>query len=93
MALKAVESISSTAPAEPGHARTAQRVRRSVTPVSKVAARTTAPREAVFSQARERDSYAVTAVADIIDRSVNAGIARFTLGLSPAALAESQPGA
>ena len=33
-----------------------------------------------------RDSYAVTAIADIIDRSIHATAARFTLGLSPAAL-------
>ena len=36
-----------------------------------------------------RDSYAVTAVADIVDRSLHATIARFTLGLSPAALAKA----
>ena len=36
-----------------------------------------------------RDSYAVTAVADIIDRSLHATIARFTSGLSPAALAKA----
>ena len=36
-----------------------------------------------------RDSYAVTAVADIIDRSLHATIARFTFGLSPAALAKA----
>ena len=36
-----------------------------------------------------RDSYAVTAVADIIDRSLHATIARFTLGLSPAALTKA----
>jgi poly[(R)-3-hydroxyalkanoate] polymerase subunit PhaC len=40
-------------------------------------------------QADGRDSYAVTAVADIIDRSLHATIARFTLGLSPAALAKA----
>ena len=34
----------------------------------------------------ERDSYATTALADIIDRSLHATIARFTGGLSPAAL-------
>jgi polyhydroxyalkanoate synthase subunit PhaC len=34
-----------------------------------------------------RDSYAVTALADITDRSLHAALARFTLGLSPAALA------
>jgi len=37
----------------------------------------------------ERDSYAVTALADIIDRSTHASVARFTAGLSPAALAEA----
>ena len=36
-----------------------------------------------------RDSYAVTAIADITDRSLHAAIARFTAGLSPAALAEA----
>jgi polyhydroxyalkanoate synthase len=36
-----------------------------------------------------RDSYAVTAFADIVDRSLHATAARFTMGLSPAALAES----
>ena len=40
-------------------------------------------------QADGRDSYAVTAVADIIDRSLHATIARFTLGLSPAALSKA----
>ena len=35
------------------------------------------------------NSYAVTAVAEIIDRSLHATIARFTLGLSPAALAKA----
>jgi polyhydroxyalkanoate synthase subunit PhaC len=34
-----------------------------------------------------RDSYAVTALADITDRSLHAALARFSLGLSPAALA------
>jgi len=36
-----------------------------------------------------RDSYAVTALADIIDRSLHAAMARFTAGLSPASLAEA----
>jgi polyhydroxyalkanoate synthase len=36
-----------------------------------------------------RDSYAVTAFADIVDRSLHATIARFTFGLSPAALAKA----
>ena len=38
---------------------------------------------------RDRDSYAVTSFADIIDRSLHATAARFTMGLSPAALAEA----
>ena len=36
-----------------------------------------------------RDSYAATAVADVIDRSLHATIARFTFGLSPAALTKA----
>jgi polyhydroxyalkanoate synthase len=38
------------------------------------------------SDAADRDSYATTAVADITDRSLHAAVARFTSGLSPAAL-------
>lgn len=34
----------------------------------------------------EQDSYAATALSDVIDRSLHATMARFTLGLSPAAL-------
>jgi polyhydroxyalkanoate synthase subunit PhaC len=34
----------------------------------------------------DRDSYSVTALADITDRSLHAAVARFTGGLSPAAL-------
>ena len=36
-----------------------------------------------------RDSYAVTALADVLDRSLHAVIARFTAGLSPAAMAHA----
>ena len=36
-----------------------------------------------------RDSYASTAFADVIDRSMHAGIARFTTGLSPIALIDA----
>ena len=36
-----------------------------------------------------RDSYAVTAFAEIVDRSLHATVARFTMGLSPAAFAEA----
>src|SRR5262245_58243953 len=41
------------------------------------------------SQIDARDSFAVTALADIIDRSLHAAVARFTAGLSPAALAHA----
>jgi Poly-beta-hydroxybutyrate polymerase N terminal len=37
----------------------------------------------------ERDSYVVTAFADVLDRSLHAAAARFTAGLSPAALAHA----
>lgn len=36
-----------------------------------------------------RDSYAVTALSDILDRSLHAAAARLTVGLSPAALTEA----
>lgn len=35
----------------------------------------------------ERDSYAATALGEVIDRSLHASLARFTAGISPAALA------
>jgi polyhydroxyalkanoate synthase len=41
---------------------------------------------AKISESKDRDSYATTAIADITDRSLHAGVARFTAGLSPAAL-------
>jgi Poly-beta-hydroxybutyrate polymerase N terminal len=37
----------------------------------------------------DRDTYAVTAFADIVDRSSHAALARLTMGLSPAAFAEA----
>ncbi len=40
-------------------------------------------------EAEDRDSYSVTALADVTDRSLHAAIARFTGGLSPAALAQA----
>ena len=49
-----------------------------------------APRPAAAETGREngndRDTYAVTAFGDIVDRSLDAATARFTAGLSPAAL-------
>ncbi len=41
------------------------------------------------SQPEDRDSYSVTALADITDRALHAATARFTAGISPAALAEA----
>ena len=41
------------------------------------------------SQQQDRDSYTVTALADITDRALHAATARFTGGISPAALAEA----
>ncbi len=41
------------------------------------------------SQQQDRDSYSVTALADITDRALHAATARFTAGISPAALAEA----
>ena len=38
---------------------------------------------------QDHDSYSVTALADITDRSLHAAIARFTAGMSPASLVEA----
>jgi polyhydroxyalkanoate synthase len=48
-----------------------------------------APRQSLVGLPFERDSYAATALGDVLDRSVHAATARFTGGLSPAALAEA----
>lgn len=47
------------------------------------------PPPSVTTETSDRDSYAVTAIADITDRSLHAAVARFTNGLSPAALADA----
>ena len=47
------------------------------------------PRPSLVGLPFERDSYAATALGDVLDRSVHAATARFTGGLSPAALAEA----
>ena len=61
--------------------------------VAAVASKVPASEKVASSPSRgggaDHDSYAVTALADIIDRSVHASIARLTSGLSPAALAEA----
>ena len=46
----------------------------------------TAPARAAVAASDDRDPYTVTAFADVTDRSIHAAIARFTGGLSPAAL-------
>jgi polyhydroxyalkanoate synthase len=45
-----------------------------------------APAPGTPAASKDRDSYATTAFADITDRSLHAAVARFTAGLSPAAL-------
>jgi len=47
------------------------------------------PRPFPLPEIPERDSYASTAFADVADRSYHAAIARFTRGLSPAALGQA----
>ena len=51
--------------------------------------RTPSAEQGQASQIDARDSFAVTALADIVDRSLHAAVARFTVGLSPAALAHA----
>jgi len=43
----------------------------------------------LVAEPQERDSYSITAFADITDRSLHAAAARFTGGLSPAALTQA----
>ena len=47
------------------------------------------PAATMRPQLEERDSYSVTALADVTDRSLHAAVARFTGGLSPASLANA----
>ncbi|HEY6993244.1 MAG TPA: alpha/beta fold hydrolase [Xanthobacteraceae bacterium] len=75
----------------------ADRVRRrsgTITELLPVAAEGPADRarlvaEAPATRIDDRDSFAVTALADVTDRSLHAAVARFTAGLSPAALAHA----
>ena len=46
-------------------------------------------RGGLAKQIGARDSFAVTALSDIMDRSLHAAVARFAAGLSPAALAQA----
>jgi polyhydroxyalkanoate synthase subunit PhaC len=48
-----------------------------------------APKPPPAPPSKDRDSYGLTALADVTDRSLHAFIARFTAGLSPAALGEA----
>jgi polyhydroxyalkanoate synthase len=47
------------------------------------------PKAPSAAPSRDRDSYGLTALTDATDRSLHAFVARFTAGLSPAALAEA----
>ena len=64
-----------------------------VLPISKPPQRfaATSAREAAHAtpRAKDRDSFAVTALADLTDRSLHAAAAHLTAGLSPAALAQA----
>jgi polyhydroxyalkanoate synthase len=55
--------------------------------VSETSSNPVAPNATATPQPTARDSYAVTAIADITDRSLHAAMARFTADVSPAALA------
>jgi polyhydroxyalkanoate synthase len=74
-----------SAPSGDNAARTAMQRLKASGIVERPGSRTVVPP----ADTRERDSYAVTAIADITDRSLHATIARFTNGLSPAALAHA----
>ena len=69
-----------------------------VSPIAKPAPRKPSPRSGpciakdadhTAPEVVDRDSFAVTALADFTDRSLHAAAAHFTAGLSPAALAQA----
>ena len=57
--------------------------------VNAFAGRVVSTKENTAIQMDARDSFAVTALSDIVDRSLHAAIARFAAGLSPAAVAQA----
>src|SRR5208282_3963328 len=76
------DDAAATAGASPANALIPSSLPKSMAREAPVAVRATIEPE-------DRDSYSVTAFADIIDRSLHAAAARFTGGLSPAALAHA----
>ncbi len=82
-ASRRLAAVNGTTPAQRDGARLASPSR----PASVMAAEPP-PHETIFER-DERDSYSVTALADVTDRSLHAALARFTGGLSPAALAQA----
>jgi polyhydroxyalkanoate synthase len=79
-----------TVPADGGARMPAKRARADVTATT-ISLTPHAPRQrpAGVATPAERDSYVVTAISDIVDRSLHATAARFTVGLSPAVLAQA----
>ena len=63
-----------------------RRVMAEIAPPVPRAARKAGAGAATSEASLDRDSYASTAFAEIVDRSVHAAAARFTAGLSPMAL-------
>ena len=76
--------MASPFPATSDHAGATSRVTNGLTPDGTTSVQTGSPSE-------ERNSYAVAAVADLTDRSLHAALARFTGGLSSAALMQVIP--
>jgi polyhydroxyalkanoate synthase subunit PhaC len=58
-------------------------------PPARIATALTADTAPAVIGSTDRDSFAVTAIADLTDRSLHATMAHFTAGLSPAALTEA----
>jgi poly[(R)-3-hydroxyalkanoate] polymerase subunit PhaC len=89
---RATETAAATPP-KPAAGDTSRRTRTILQLLSAAGAvpadRTAPAREEPAREIDARDSFAVTALADITDRSLHAAVARFTAGLSPAALAHA----
>jgi polyhydroxyalkanoate synthase len=73
--------------ADPG--RSGRRVRAAGAPAGDAVPAPPGPADPAQDESFLRDSHAATAFAEIVDRSLHAGVSRFTAGLSPIALADA----
>ena len=87
--IKTIAAIPAKAASDRGRARARANVEISPAAAKPCDEQVPSTRQSSASRIDARDSFAVTALSDIVDRSLHAAVARFTAGLSPAALAHA----